>query len=62
MLLFGYDELRLWISSFFSYFSAPLFTVSGVTFSFLDIFIGGVKLSIIGFAFGCLVFKIRDSR
>lgn len=39
MALLSMNTLQLWISSFFSFFfSAQLFTVGGVTFSFLDVF------------------------
>lgn len=62
MALLSMDTLQLWISSFFSFFSAQLFTVGGVTFSFLDVFLGAVKLSIIGYALGSFIFRIKDGR
>lgn len=62
MALLSMVTLNYWISSFFAYFSAPLFTVGTTTFSFLDVFLGGVKLSLIGVGVGYLIFRVKDRR
>ena len=55
-------DLELWIDGFFNFFTAELFTVAGVQFSFWDVFSGGVVLSIFGYACGKLFFKAFDNR
>ena len=60
MVLFDVSNLQEWIEDFFVFFQAPLFTVGSITFSFWDVFIGGAKLSLIGFAVGKLIFAIQD--
>ena len=62
MVLLSMEALREWIESFFLFFDANLFTVGGVTFSFFDVFLGAVKLSVIGYGIGHLIFKIKDKR
>lgn len=62
MVLYSMVSLNYWISSFFAFFSAPLFTVGSVTFSFLDVFLGGVKLSLLGIGTGYLIFRVKDRR
>ena len=60
MLLLSMSDLNNWITSFFNYFSTPFFTVGSYSFSFLDIFVAGLKVSLVGFAIGSLVFKFHD--
>lgn len=45
-------EFNLWIRGYFDYLMTPFFTVGSTTFSFYDVLIGGVTLTVIGFGIG----------
>ena len=56
------NDLYLWITSFMSFFQAPLFSVGPYTFSFYDVFIAGCICSLIGYGVYKIVFFTMDWR
>lgn len=62
MVLLEWSKFNLWIQRFFAFFTSDLFTVGDITFSFYDIFIGGLTLSCIGYVCGQIIFFIKDKR